>query len=72
MNLKPLELIPSLLLRKDNTKLSIIIKKVEKGYGTNIIFNDLKVGDIVELEGPMGDELIVDNSAKKYYSLETE
>ncbi len=50
---------------EDNTKLSIIIKKVEKGYGTNIIFNDLKVGDIVELEGPMGDELIVDNSAEK-------
>lgn len=50
---------------EDSTKLSVIIKKVEKGYGTNIIFNDFKIGDIVELEGPMGDELVIDDSAEK-------
>ncbi|MCF6464491.1 4Fe-4S binding protein [Clostridium sp. Cult2] len=50
---------------EDNTKLSVIIKKVEKGYGTNIIFNDFRLGDMVELEGPLGDELVVDYSAEK-------
>lgn len=52
-------------VNEDSTKLSVIIKRVEKGYGTNIIFNDFKVGDIVDLEGPMGNELVVDNSAEK-------
>lgn len=50
---------------EDSTKLSIIIKKVEKGYGTNIIFNNFKVGDVVELEGPMGNELVVDGTIEK-------
>lgn len=50
---------------KNSTTLSVIIKKVEKGYGTNIIFSDFKVGDIIELEGPMGDELVIDDSAEK-------
>lgn len=50
---------------EDSTKLSVIIKKVDKGYGTEIIFRNFKVGDIVTLEGPMGDELVVDESAEK-------
>lgn len=50
---------------EDNRKLSVIIKKVEKGYGTEVIFNKFKVGDVVELEGPMGDELVPDKSADK-------
>lgn len=50
---------------KDGAKLSVIIKKVERGYGTNIIFNNFKLGDIVELEGPMGNELVADNSSEK-------
>ena len=50
---------------EDSTKLSVIIERVENGYGTNIIFNDFKVGDIVDLEGPMGNELVVDNPAEK-------
>lgn len=50
---------------EDNRNLSVIIKKVEKGYGTEVIFSKFKVGDIVELEGPMGDELVPDKSADK-------
>lgn len=50
---------------EDSNHLSVIIKKVDKGYGTEIIFNDFKLGDTIELEGPMGDELVLDNSAKK-------
>lgn len=45
---------------EDSTKLSVIIKKVDKGYGTGVIFDCFMVGDMVELEGPMGDELVLD------------
>jgi NAD(P)H-flavin reductase len=38
---------------------------VENGYGTEIIFKTFKVGDIVELEGPMGDELVPNGNAEK-------
>lgn len=50
---------------EDSKKLSVIIKKVTKGYGTSKIFNDFKIGDVVELEGPMGNELVLDPSAEK-------
>lgn len=49
---------------EDSTTISVIIKKVERGYGTEIIFNEFKVGDIIELEGPLGDELVIDEDAK--------
>lgn len=50
---------------EDGTRVSVTIKRMETGYGTNIIFNGFKEGDIVELEGPMGNELIVDKSQDK-------
>ncbi len=50
---------------EDSNHLSVIIKKVEKGYGTEIIFNEFKIGHMIELEGPMGDELVPDKSADK-------
>lgn len=45
--------------------LSVIIKKVDKGYGTAKIFEEFHTDDIVDLKGPMGDELIVDENAEK-------
>lgn len=46
--------------------LKIIVKKVPKGYGTNIIFNKFQIGDEVFLRGPMGHAMIIKNpSAKK-------
>lgn len=50
---------------EDSKKLKVIIKKVENGYGTDVIFNSFKVGDRVELEGPMGNDLVPDKSADK-------
>ena len=50
---------------EDSSRLSIAVKKMEGGYGTNIIFNTFKEGNQVELEGPMGHELIIDKSAEK-------
>jgi NAD(P)H-flavin reductase/NAD-dependent dihydropyrimidine dehydrogenase PreA subunit len=50
---------------EDSTKVSVTIKKMQDGYGTGIIFANFKVGDKVELEGPMGNELVVDKTAEK-------
>jgi len=50
---------------EDSKKLKVIIKKVERGYGTNIIFNEFKIGDVVDLEGPMGNELVPDKAAER-------
>lgn len=49
----------------DGRELSVTIKRVINGYGSNIIFDNFKVGDHVELEGPMGEKLQVDSSADK-------
>lgn len=47
--------------------LKIIVKKVPKGYGTNIIFNNFKKGDRVLLRGPLGHAMIIKNpSAEKF------
>ncbi|SCZ79829.1 Ferredoxin-NADP reductase [Acidaminobacter hydrogenoformans DSM 2784] len=50
---------------EDSRSLKVIIKKVENGYGTGIIFSRFKVGDMVELEGPLGDELVPSPEAEK-------
>lgn len=50
---------------EDGTKLSVTIKKLPDGFGTNIIFDNFKEGNTVQLEGPMGNELIVDKKADK-------
>lgn len=50
---------------EDGSGLSVTVKKDPKGYGTDIIFNQFKANDFVDLEGPMGAELIVDKSAEK-------
>ncbi len=49
---------------RDDGTLKVIIKKVENGYGTNLIFKH-NIGDEVVLEGPMGNELVVPEGAKK-------
>ncbi len=49
----------------DRKSLSVIIKKVRKGYGTAKIFEGFQVNDIVDLKGPMGDALVVDENAEK-------
>lgn len=50
---------------EDGTELSVTVKKLKDGYGSEIIEKGFKVGDRVELEGPMGRELIVDKNAEK-------
>lgn len=50
---------------EDHSTLSVIIKSIENGYGTDIIFNNFKVGDVIDLEGPMGDELVPEENTEK-------
>lgn len=50
---------------EDGRQLSVTVKKVPNGYGTDIIFKTLTPGATVEIEGPMGRELVVDKKAKK-------
>lgn len=50
---------------EDGRSVSITIKKVTNGYGTSKIFDDIKVGDPIQLDGPMGRDLLVDEKADK-------
>ncbi|MBS4022068.1 MAG: 4Fe-4S binding protein [Dethiobacter sp.] len=52
-------------INEDGTTLSIIVKKIEGGYATDVIFNTFKEGNIVTIEVPLGNELVVDKSANK-------
>lgn len=50
---------------KDGTELSVTVKKMPGGYGSGIIFNTFKEGKLVELEGPLGKELVVNKATEK-------
>lgn len=50
---------------KEKNELRLTIKKVNKGLGTEIIFNNFKVGQLITIEGPMGHELITDEKCQK-------
>lgn len=48
-----------------NKTITIDVKKMDKGYGTGIIFDTFKEGDDIMLQGPMGHELLIDKTAKE-------
>lgn len=50
----------------DNAGLSVTIRKVPNGYGTEKIFDTFHPGKEVILEGPMGRELVVDENSDKF------
>jgi len=50
---------------KENKTITIDVKKMKAGYGTEIIFETYKKGDQVILQGPIGHELLIDESAKE-------
>jgi NAD(P)H-flavin reductase/ferredoxin len=49
---------------RDQKSLSVTVKNMKDGLGTELI-NTFKAGDKVELEGPLGKELVVDKSVQK-------
>ncbi len=50
---------------EDNTEIQLTIKKLPDGYGTNLIFNNFKEGDTLNLKGPLGNELRVNPSGSE-------
>ena len=48
----------------DKNQVTITIKRLADGYGTNIIFEEFQEGKEVSIKGPMGKELAVDDSNK--------
>lgn len=56
---------------EDDSMLSITVKNVEDGYGTQLMYKNFKIGHCIELQGPMGNELVVDKTAEKILLLAT-
>ncbi len=50
---------------RDNSEIRVTIKILPGGYGTNIIFDYYKEGDVLNLKGPMGNELRIDPSGSE-------
>ncbi len=50
---------------ENGEKLGVIIKKISKGYGTAKIYEKFEVGTEVTLEGPIGNELVLDPNAER-------
>jgi len=46
-------------------RLSVTVKLMAEGYGSGILAEEFREGNPVELEGPMGRELVVDKKADK-------
>ncbi|MBS4053263.1 MAG: 4Fe-4S binding protein [Thermaerobacter sp.] len=51
---------------ENNQSVRLSIKYMPGGYGTSKIFDEFKVGQSHQLEGPMGNALLVDLTAKKF------
>lgn len=49
----------------DGTEISVTVKRMPGGYGAGIIFDTFKEGDLVDLEGPMGNDLVLSQKADK-------
>ena len=47
------------------SRIGVTVKQVPGGYGTDILFRDFKEGKDVVLEGPIGDELVIDDKTEK-------
>ena len=49
----------------DKSEISITVKLLNSGYGTNLLFNNLDEGTELNLKGPLGNELRVDSQGKE-------
>ncbi len=50
---------------KTNNRIGVTVKKASNGYGSEILFNDFAEGMNVILEGPIGDEIVIDEESKR-------
>jgi len=53
----------------DRSEISITVKLLNDGYGTNLLFNNLVEGTELKLKGPLGNELKVDPQGKELFFL---
>ena len=44
----------------DNSRVTVTIKRLDDGYGTNIIFSEFVEGDKIKLKGPLGRDIKID------------
>ncbi|MBT9157551.1 MAG: Ferredoxin--NAD(P)(+) reductase (naphthalene dioxygenase ferredoxin-specific) [Firmicutes bacterium] len=51
--------------RGSDREVRLTVKRVPGGYGTEMIFDNFKVGQDVDLEGPLGNALLIDEKADK-------
>ena len=49
----------------DHTEITITVKKLPDGYGTNLLFENFREGDLVTLKGPMGKDIRIDPTGKE-------
>lgn len=52
-------------VNEKGTEIRITVKRLEDGYGTNILFERFKTGDRVQVKGPLGKDLRIDPAKKK-------
>jgi len=45
---------------KAGSEISITVKRLENGYGSNLLFENFQQGVILELRGPLGKDLLID------------
>ena len=50
---------------RDGREIGITVKRVEDGYGTQILFERFTEGDRVQVKGPLGRDLRIDPAKKK-------
>lgn len=50
---------------EDGRRVSVTVKRVPDGYGTDLISENFKVGDPVVLDGPMGRDIVVNKNDRK-------
>ncbi len=49
----------------NSRQIGVTVKKAPAGYGTDILFNSFSEGMTAVLEGPIGDELVIDKDSRK-------
>lgn len=50
---------------KEGTEIGITVKRLEHGYGSNLLFEKFQEGATLKMKGPMGKELLIDGKQGK-------
>jgi NAD(P)H-flavin reductase/ferredoxin len=50
---------------RDGSEIGITVKRLEDGYGSNLLFEKFREGAMLKIKGPMGKELLIDGKRDK-------